>query len=113
MRKPSIGPPSLVIIGALALPLVLVGCRSDTGAAPASATAAGQTARNYDRPGYIAFVGPGELWVFERGSDAAARFQREGQPPRSVTLVDAGPYGMDVRSVDRATIDGYLAAEPR
>lgn len=111
--------PTLMLLAAMLAP---AGCRSGgDGPAPGVAPGAGAVPEapwrgrwgRYDRPGYVTFVGDAELWVFEAGSDAAARFEREGPPRRSVTLVGVGPHRMNVRSVSRETIEGYLAADRR
>lgn len=105
----------LVLSTLLVMMTVLTGCRTGGGApAPAVALAASAEPRDvhkYDRPGFVTFVGGGELWVFRADSPALARFEREGAPSRSITLVGAGPAGMNVRSVDRVTITDYLMAD--
>lgn len=106
---------SMVFLCSLA---ILAGCRGGgerihlhgNGATP-PATADGR--RAYDRPGFVTYADRGRLWVFDADSDDLARFQAHGEPRRSVTLVGAGPRGMDLRAADRDTLERYLRADRR
>lgn len=50
------------------------------------------------------------IWVFRPGSEASRAFLKSGEPAEKVTRTDVGPGGRTVHSVDRETIDAYLAA---
>ncbi len=63
------------------------------------------------RPGYVAEVHDGRLWVFEAGSKDYKDFKTIGEPAKIVTRIGAGPDGMTIRSTEGAVIDGYLAAD--
>ena len=116
MRKPSKAVSRiLLLLTLLTLTAAVAGCRTGGhGDAPAHIAGDGRgTSSPYDRPGYVTVIRRGQLWVFESGSEALTRFQREGEPTRSVTVVGVGPHGMNVRSTNRRTIDEYLAADGR
>lgn len=63
------------------------------------------------RPGYVAEVHDGRLWVFEAGSEDYKKFKAGGVPDKNVSRIAAGPNGMTVRSTTVEVIDGYLAAK--
>ncbi|MDZ7750977.1 MAG: hypothetical protein U5S82_04795 [Gammaproteobacteria bacterium] len=64
------------------------------------------------KPGYVAEVHDGRLWVFEADSKAYKDFKTTGEPSKIVTRIAAGPNGMTVRSTEGAIIDGYLLSKP-
>ena len=66
---------------------------------------------SYDKPGYKTFVEDGRLWVFAEGSDGLKSYLASGEPAKSVTVLGKGPGGMTIKSVDKETIDAYLAAK--
>lgn len=69
------------------------------------------TSGDYNKPGFVAEVHKGRLWVFREGSEALKQFKEVGEPAKSVTLIGVGPNGMTVRSDDKAVIEAYLAAK--
>lgn len=91
------------------------GCASDGGSAatvgPDVAAVEHRPSDRFAKRGFVTFVDDGRLWVFREGSEAAADYRRGHEPRRSITLIGRGPNGMAVRSVDRETIEAYLAAK--
>jgi len=67
----------------------------------------------YDKAGFVTKVDDGRLWVFKDGAKELAEFVKHGELVKSVTKIAVGPSRMTVRSSDVATIDAYLAAEPK
>ena len=59
--------------------------------------------------GFEVFIRDGRIWVFPSGSSDLEEFRKVGEPAKSVTKIGEGPLGMTVKSVDRETIDRYLA----
>jgi hypothetical protein len=99
------------ISGILTVVLVLVlvafgGCGGDT--AP---DGDGGGAKSYAKAGFKVFEEDGRLWIFKEGSDGLEQFEEMGEPAKSVTLVGAGPDGKTIRSVDKETLEAYLAAK--
>lgn len=76
----------------------------------APAAPANVRAPDYDRPGYVAYVADGRLWVFPDGSEEAGEFGAGREPGKFVTLIKGGPSGMTLRAVDQESLKGYLAA---
>ena len=68
------------------------------------------TTPTYEKPGFVAEMVDGRLWVFEEGSPELEEFRRVGEPAKSVTLVGEGPEGVTLRGPDRETLRRYLGA---
>ena len=67
----------------------------------------------FDKAGFVTKVDDGRLWVFKKDAKELAEFIKHGELVKSVTRVAVGPNRMTVRAADSATIDAYLAAEPK
>lgn len=77
----------------------------------AAYAASAQESPKYNKPGFVAFVDDGRLWVFRVDSEELAAFKTHGEPVKQATRIGVGPEGMTVRSGDIDTVDAYLAAK--
>jgi hypothetical protein len=62
------------------------------------------------KPGFVAHVVHGRLWVFHDGSEDLRTFESLGELTQHVTRVGAGPGGMTIKGPDRGTIVDYVTA---
>lgn len=79
----------------------------------ADSAASGLPSSQFDKAGFVTKVDDGRLWVFKKDAKELAEFIKHGELVKSVTRVGVGPNRMSVRAADAATIDAYLAAEPK
>jgi len=80
-------------------------------AACATTTTSTPMAQSYTKPGFVAEVKDGRLWVFREGSADLKEFREHGELTKMVTRIGAGPNGMTIRAGDAKDIDDYLAAK--
>ena len=68
--------------------------------------------KKFARKGFAAKLVDGRLWVLRLGSaDLPAMLEAEG-PEKHVTLPNAGPEGLTIKTDDRETAVEYLIAKP-
>jgi hypothetical protein len=65
----------------------------------------------YNKPGFVAEIRDGRLWVFREGSPEHEEFKKFGELTKSVTRIGAGPNGMTIRAADVQTLDDYIKAK--
>lgn len=54
----------------------------------------------------------GRIWVFRKGTEAFADYEKNGEPGKCATMIGVGPGGKTIKSDSTATIISYLSAKP-
>lgn len=66
----------------------------------------------YAKRNYVAYPDEGRLWIFHINSPELSDFFERGELAKQVIQPGAGPNRMTLKSADRETILGYVAAKP-
>jgi putative transposon-encoded protein len=116
----------LTLAAVLAATALTTGCgRSEAGASSSSTTSATSSSEPtaashasaatidspYNKPGYVAEVQDGRLYVVPADSELITAEGVEIPEKKIVTSIGAGPAGMTIRSDSKETTVGYLAAK--
>ncbi|MCX8083620.1 MAG: hypothetical protein N3C60_01685 [Calditerrivibrio sp.] len=66
---------------------------------------------NFSKAGFITKIVDGRLWVFKEGDKEYAKFEKDGELAKHVTIPAGGPHGITIKGPDKETIDAYMAAK--
>jgi hypothetical protein len=64
------------------------------------------------KPGFVATVDEGRIWVFRTGSEELKTVTDGGELAKHVTRVNAGPLDTTLKAPDKETLDEYIAWKP-
>jgi uncharacterized protein (TIGR03000 family) len=64
------------------------------------------------KDGYVVLDREGRWWVFRAGSKELTAFEKEGEPEKHVTRLNAGSLKITLKAPDAETLEEYLATKP-
>jgi len=62
--------------------------------------------------GFVVIEKDGRVWVFRADSKDLEQYQKQGEPEKHVTRLNAGPRKLTIKAPDVETLEDYLAAKP-